>query len=1298
MRADQSDTADQPDTGGQSEIEGQPLSSRSAGRPGAAGGLPPAAGPVHAAGTAPAVDGPPGRTGPPGPAAPGGAPALPAPAPPRPERAGGLLVVPLATALIGDDGRILHWSDGAESLLGYPPAEAVGRFSLDLLVPEDLRKRGMELFTRILSGSSWSGAFPMRHRDGHQVELEFRTHPVTGPGLRPMVLAVATDVRSLRRVEEDLAVLDAFFAQAPIGLMVYDTDLRFVRVNEALARMNGVSQEGHLGRRLSEVLPGINGLEIEAVMQEVLDTGRPVVDARSHGRTPGDPDRDHAWSASYFRLQDPAGRILGVCSSLIDVTERFEADARAARARDRLAMLVEATGSVGTTLDLRETARELAAAMVPQLADVGTVFVLEHRVSGAEAEPGWESEPVRRIAAAAADPALPLQDLELDEVCPVPPGSPYAQALATGRTVEVPWPTRDPLTEIRTARLRRYVDRTSWSVRATPLVARGRVLGLVVYARHGEREPFEDEDTTLADQLAARAAVSIDNAWLYTREHSTAEARQRALQEANAARERLLLINEAGTRIGTTLDMGRTARELMDVAVPRLADAAAVAVRESVVHGAPPAAPDPDWQVRLRTLAVGPEQDRPMTAEGIDAAGTAKGWGADTYHARCLASGRPVLVPEVGPADLERIASVPSRVEVFRREGLHSYMAVPMRARGLVLGGAEFVRLRDTPEPFTAEDLALAVEITARAAISIDNARLYTSQRESARQRQQALEEAQTAQARLALINEAGSRIGTTLDLRRTAEELVELAVPRFADLVTVDLLDPVLRGEEPSTVPEDGPVLLRAVAVGRARGPGASPVTDTVGETSEFGSSKLYARSLRTGRSVLVADVTEDDVRSIVATPDRVAPALEAGVRSYLMVPLLARGAVLGGAEFVRLRGSEPFGPEDVALAEELVSRAAVCVDNARLYRRERATALTLQRSLLPQEVHPTLGLEIAHRYLPSSLVSEVGGDWFDVVPLSCGRVALVVGDVMGHGIRAAATMGQIRTVARTLATLDMPPEQLLTRLDETTSGMGEGQFATCVCAVYDPVERSCTVASAGHLPPVVSCPDGSSRPVDVPSGVPLGVGGAVFESVDLTLPEGAVLVLYTDGLVERRGEDIDQGIGLLCRTVAERRGTLEETCDAVVETLVRTGTEDDVAVIMARATPVPADRVATLPLDRDRTTASEARRFTRQVLQDWRLNALSDFAQLLVSELVTNALLHAGAPKQLRLIRDRVLTVEVADIGHQPPRLRRASAEDEGGRGMRLVNELAHRWGSRTTPLGKVVWAELELPPGHG
>ncbi|MFE0458512.1 SpoIIE family protein phosphatase [Kitasatospora sp. NPDC058965] len=1002
-------------------------------------------------------------------------------------------MIPIATALIQGDGRILHWSPDAEALLGYTAAEAVGAPAAQLLATEDQRPEVLALFEQILSGHHWAGVFPVLHREGHFVNLEFRTHPVAGPGGVPLVLAVASDVTVLRRIQADLAVLDGFFTQSPVGMAVYDDDLRFVRLNEALARVNGVSVAEHLGRRISDILPGINGSEIEAVMRHVLATGEPVLDARSHGRTPGDPGHDHAWSASYFRLEDPPGEVHGVSSTIVDVTDRFRAESAAARAQERLSLLVDATASIGTTLDLHTTARELADAMVPRVADLSGVFALDRLVSGV---PDDGRMRVRRLALAASDPSYPVGVLPVDAVYEIQPDSPYARAMTSGRTVVVPsWQLPPLTTGLDMVSLREYLGRRSRSVRITPLVARGAVLGMVVYSRRGERESFAEADITLGDELASRAAVAIDNARLYTLERAAAEDRRKALDEAHAAT------------------------------------------------------------------------------------------------------------------------------------------------------------------------------------------------------------------GRLALLNEAGGRIGTTLDLPRTAEELVEVVIPRFADFVTVDLLEAVLTGEGTPVVPAFGPAMLRAVAVGeidangvRAPGGQLTGAADPVGGVSE--SAALYAQSLRSGRSILVAEVDEENLATIVASPDRIQPALESGIHSYLMVPLVARGRVLGGAEFMRMRNPEAFNAADVALGEELAARAAVCMDNARLYRRERDTALTLQRSLLPQHVHHPPGLEIAYRYLPASLLSEVGGDWFDVVPLPCGRVALVVGDVTGHGLRAAAMMGQLRTVARTLITLDMDPARVLRRLDEAATmaaeGAAEGQYATCVVLVLDPVDLLCTAACAGHVPPLVTAPDGTLTVLDLPPGAPLGVGGVPFESVEFRLPPEGLVVLCTDGLVERRDRDLDDGLETLRATVAEQRGDLEHSCDAVLASLVTGTREDDIAVIMARARRIGPDRIATLALTGDRALVGRARRFVRHTLDGWGLATLVDQAELLTSELVTNALVHAGAPTQLRLFRNQALTVEVSDVDGHAPRLRRALEDDEGGRGMHLVNEMAHRWGSRATPRGKLVWFELELPLG--
>ncbi|MEY9846914.1 PAS domain S-box-containing protein [Streptacidiphilus sp. BW17] len=1296
-------------------------------------------------------------------------------------RPGGLLTIPIATALIEDDGRILHWSADAELLLGYSAVEAVGRYAADLLTTPENRPEVVQLFESIVAGRSWSGVFPVRHRDGHLVNLEFRTHPLTGPNGHPLVLAVASDVRSLRRLQSNLAVLDSFFTQSPVGMAVYDDQMRFVRLNHALAEINGLTIEQHLGRTVSEILPGLNGEEIEAVMRGVLTSGEPVVDARSHGITPSDPEQEHAWSAAYFRLEEPtSGRVLGVSSTIVDVTERYLAESRAARARERLQILFDANSRIGTTLDLVRTARELVDAMVPKVADLAAVFVLERLVSG-EPEAGEDGhehggagrahphvhlhghgadadgddagggrgdvtppiDRVRRLAVASTEtgPAGTAGTADI-AVFDIPPDSAYAVAMTTGRTVTLS-PDQpgsllatllgvngrngrnsrngpsgvgpvyggsgaaEPTVEQTVRQFAQYTPPQSdpgsaaqdgnepGPVRITPLVARGSVLGMVVYLRRPGREAFESEDVTLGDELASRAAVAIDNARLYLREHQTLLERQQTLAQANAARERLALVNEASTRIGTTLDLQRTALELGEVGTQGLADAVVVEVLEDLVNDtgetAGPRGPA-DRSALLRRLAFHTRPGAGMSP--VAPVGDVHRFHPATPYAWCLAHRRPVLVPQVDEQALRWFDADPARAQAVLDDGIRSFMVVPLIARGMALGVAAFYRTV-TDRPFDAEDLALAGELAARAAVSIDNARLFTRERDASLAREQALVEAHEAQARLALLNDASTRIGTTLDLQRTAEELVELVIPRFADFVTVDLLDSVVEngfGDDEPRIPEDGRVLLRAVAVGEVDGIDMVGAADNVGQASK--SAAVYAESLRTGRSILIDQVDEAALHRITAHPDRVEPALKAGVHSYLMVPLLARGAVLGGAEFIRLVDTVPFSPEDVALAEELAARAAIAIDNARLYRRERNTALMLQHALLPQEIRTTPGLDIAYRYLPASVISEVGGDWFDVVPLSCGRVALVVGDVMGHGMQAAASMGQLRTAARTLIAMDLAPDRVLRRLDETASAVGEGQFATCVVAVFDPVDGSVSIACAGHLPPVLVDPDGNATLVELPTGAPLGVGGVPFRSVEFTLPGDAVLCLYTDGLVERRDRDLDVGLDLLCRTVAEKRASLEERCDAVLDALAARSSEDDIAVIMAQALRRQADWIATLELSGDPAVVGKARHFVRETLAGWGLDSLCDVAELLVSELVSNALLHADQPTELRLIRDRVLTIAVTDTDARAPRLRHASTEDEGGRGMHLVNELARRWGSRALPNGKVVWLELELP----
>jgi serine phosphatase RsbU (regulator of sigma subunit)/anti-sigma regulatory factor (Ser/Thr protein kinase) len=405
-----------------------------------------------------------------------------------------------------------------------------------------------------------------------------------------------------------------------------------------------------------------------------------------------------------------------------------------------------------------------------------------------------------------------------------------------------------------------------------------------------------------------------------------------------------------------------------------------------------------------------------------------------------------------------------------------------------------------------------------------------------------------------------------------------------------------------------------------------------------------------------------------------------------------------------------------------ELAARAAVCIDNARLYRREHERALILQRSLLPPGDPEASGLDIACRYLPGNAntgrPSEVGGDWFDVIELPGHRTALVVGDVMGRGLRAAVAMGELRTAVRTLAQLDIEPAEVLSQLDEIARGLGapggvqqatraarrpreadlsEVYLATCVYAVYDSVTRRCTFANAGHLPPVLVEPGEPALMLDVPPGMPLGVGGEPFEEVEVELPEGALLALYTDGLVESRDHPLDEGLQAFVSALSDPTQPLEDVCDHVLNTLDTHHGEDDIALLMARVQGLPTESVGDWTLPREPRSVGRAREYARAQLLSWDMEPLVDTTELLVSELVTNALRYGEGEIRLRLLLDRTLVCEVWDSGLVQPRRRRARDTDEGGRGLQLVGLLSAAWGSRRTPRGKTVWFELPLPGGE-
>ncbi|MFD5088221.1 SpoIIE family protein phosphatase [Kitasatospora sp. NPDC058406] len=559
------------------------------------------------------------------------------------------------------------------------------------------------------------------------------------------------------------------------------------------------------------------------------------------------------------------------------------------------------------------------------------------------------------------------------------------------------------------------------------------------------------------------------------------------------------------------------------------------------------------------------------------------------------------------------------------------------------------------------------------------------------------------ARERLALLSESGGRIGSTLDISRTAQELTDVAVPRMADLVLVDLLDSALEGEELRPLPRHGVPPLRRVAQ-RSLEEGYPEAVVAVGEPSGYGPSSPFVRCLVEGRAIIEPTLSPADAHWLAEDTLRTDAVLAFGLRSLMVVPLRARGTVLGVTVFVRRERAEPFDQDDLRLAEEFVARAALCMDNALRYTREHTTALTLQHSLLPHEL-PAIGTaEVASRYLPAHGREGVGGDWFDVIALSGARVALVVGDVVGHGINAAATMGRLRTAVHTLANLDYPPDEMLAHLDDLVlrlideepdgSATAAVLGATCLYLVWDPVAQTCTIARAGHPPPALVAPDGTISFASVPAGPPLGLGWLPFESAELEITENSLLVLFTDGLVERRDQDIDVGLHELQNVLAECAGSPEEICDAVLSRLCGGPLKDDTALLVVRCHALGPDQVVSWDLPCDPAVVSEARFLTTNALTRWGLEELSFTTELIVSELVTNAIRHGTGPIQLRLIRHAGLICEVADSSSTSPHLRHARTTDEGGRGMFLISQMAQRWGTRHTNRGKIIWSEQSLP----
>ncbi|KOG14005.1 MULTISPECIES: ATP-binding SpoIIE family protein phosphatase [Streptomyces] len=617
---------------------------------------------------------------------------------------------------------------------------------------------------------------------------------------------------------------------------------------------------------------------------------------------------------------------------------------------------------------------------------------------------------------------------------------------------------------------------------------------------------------------------------------------------------------------------------------------------------------------------------------------------------------------------------------LFARRGL----SLSSLLRAYRIGQLSFLQLLQTEAPRLTDD----AELLNAAAMRMTEA-AFTYVDRSSEQVVGAYHEERDRRLRRHLVvsSEAGRRIGSTLDIVRTAEELAAVGIEDFADAVTVDLLESALHEDGESEPPGAEPLLRRVAQL---------PSTETgfpvaAGRTHRCPPRSRPARTLATGTSCLAQEegfspwwppASDDDVSL-----------------SVLLLPLQARGSTLGLVQFVRGSTTDPFDTDGLHLAQEIAARAAVSMDNARRYTHERLTSLTLQRSLLPRHTAEQSAVRTASRYLPSGSRGGVGGDWYDVIPLSGARVALVVGDVVGRGLHAAATMGRLRTAVRAFAAIDLMPDELLTHLDDVVirmqseEGRGNGELsATCLYAVYDPVSRTCSLASAGHVPPITSAP---ADLTDVLIGPPLGLGGLPFETTQLTLPEGSLSALYTDGLIQSRTRDVDTARAALSDILAgSPTAPVEEVCDRLFSTLLPDRPPDDVALLVARTRVLDPNHVATLDLPSDPAAVAKGRAFASKQLDTWDLDELGFTTELVVSELVTNAIRYGKPPVRLRLILRTTLTCEVFDASSTAPHLRHARDFDEGGRGLLLVAQLTDRWGARHSREGKVIWAEQKLP----
>jgi serine phosphatase RsbU (regulator of sigma subunit)/anti-sigma regulatory factor (Ser/Thr protein kinase) len=549
------------------------------------------------------------------------------------------------------------------------------------------------------------------------------------------------------------------------------------------------------------------------------------------------------------------------------------------------------------------------------------------------------------------------------------------------------------------------------------------------------------------------------------------------------------------------------------------------------------------------------------------------------------------------------------------------------------------------------------------------------------------------------LLRDTFTGIDDTLDFSDLAEKLMKRLVPAFCTAGDLLVLESLVGDNE---FPAHGPDIshpLRRLAVAHDQKDPAWQAAFPTGEILRYPPGSPYVRCIESGKPVLEHAFSADAARKLARAWRRKPVANLLSDVSMLLLPLVAKGTTLGFFCCVRQEGTRRFDAYDMEMGMEFASRAAIFFDNARRYNREHATALTLQRSMLPTGLTAPSSVEVRHRYLPGSKLVEVGGDWYESIRLPGARVALVVGDVAGHGVRAAVTMGRLRTAIQTLAMLELPPAESLQQLDELMHTLGEREphFATCAYAVYDAVTGGCELAVAGHLPPLLVHPDGRSELLTVTPSPPLGVGDGLIDTLRFTIEDGSLFVLYTDGLVESRDRDISDGLERLQNAFGpgSPEASLEDLCKASLDGVYSDAQRDDIAVLIAKLRRIPEDQRICWSLEPELTSVRQARALIRDPIKRWGLEDLTPVTELLVSELVTNAIKYAKGDILLRLVLEPdKLTCEVHDPSPALPRVLQVDRDAENGRGLHVVSQLAARWGARRTHADKVVWCEQTLP----